>query len=89
MQLNEEYQREIDERCESNKSINGNLKAIDEINLRIDKLLKDMIQRKIDIELTRSKIVDDVTDKATKEMRLAFIRKARKDKEIELFQNEK
>lgn len=89
MQLNEEYQREIDERCENNKSINGNLKAIDEINLRIDKLLKDMIQRKIDIELTRSKIVDDVTDKATKEMRLAFIRKARKDKEIELFQNEK
>ena len=83
MQLNEEYQREIDERCENNKSINGNLKAIDEINLRIDKLLKDMIQRKIDIELTRSKIVDDVTDKATKEMRLAFIRKARKDKEIE------
>ena len=89
MQLSEEYQREIDERCENNKSINGNLKAIDEINLRIDKLLKDMIQRKIDIELTRSKIVDDVTDKATKEMRLAFIRKARKDKEIELFQNEK
>ena len=46
------------------------------------------IQKKMAIEVTREKIVRAVTDEATAEMRRAFIKKVRSDKDIELFNYE-
>ena len=85
MQLSEEDQKEIEERCAKSKAIQSNLKIVDRINGKIDRLLAQMVQCKLTIAITREKIVGDVTDKATADMRKEFIKKATKDKEIELF----
>ena len=44
-----------------------------------------MVRSKIIIAQTKEGIFKDVSEKAQKEMRNEFIRKASKDKEIELF----
>jgi len=59
-----------------------------EINGKIEKLLASLIQKKMAIEVAREKIVRAVTDEATAEMRRAFIKKVRSDKDIELFNYE-
>ena len=88
MQLSEECQKEIDRRCSESKTIKINENALVEINGKIEKLLASLIQMKMAIEVTREKIVRAVTDEATAEMRRAFIKKVRSDKDIELFNYE-
>jgi len=88
MQLSEECQQEIDRRCAESKTIGINEKAIGVINEKMEKLLANLIQRKMAIEVVRERIVRAVTDEATLEMRKAFINKVRSDKEIELFNHE-
>ena len=85
MQLSEEYQREIDERCARNRTIIGQKKNVDTINKKIDRLVGQMVRSKIVIANTRESIVKDVTEKATAQMRRNFLNKVRTDKEIELF----
>jgi hypothetical protein len=85
MQLSEEYQREIDERCARNRTIAAHQKNVATLNEKIDRLVGQMVRSKIVIAKTKEDIFKDVSDKAQKEMRMEFIRKASKDKEIELF----
>ena len=85
MQLSEEYQREIDERVARNRTIAGHIKNVATINGKIDRLVAQMVRSKIIIAQTKEGIFKDVSENAQKEMRNEFIRKASKDKEIELF----
>ena len=88
MQLSEECQKEIDRRCLDSKTIQINEKALVEVNRKLERLLASPIQKKMAIEMARERIVRAVTDEATLEMRKAFIKKVRSDKDIELFNYE-